>query len=96
MCGDGSLRVRPLNNREVGPGGGAVPWQAPASARRTYTARVRNRERAGSAGRSAVLLVPSYVALIERNVIINPAHPDAAAIQTSLPEPAWRDERLFR
>ena len=40
-----------------------------------------------SAGRSAVLLVPSYVALIERNVIINPAHPDAAAIQTSPPEP---------
>ena len=46
--------------------------------------------------RSAILLVPSYVARIERNVIVNPAHPDAAAIETSLPEPVWWDERLFR
>jgi RES domain-containing protein len=48
------------------------------------------------AARSAILLVPSYVARIERNVIINPAHPDATAIETSLPEPVWWDERLFR
>ncbi len=46
--------------------------------------------------RSAILLVPSYVARIERNVVINPAHPDAQDIETSLPEPVWWDERLFR
>jgi RES domain-containing protein len=46
--------------------------------------------------RSAILLVPSYVVRVERNVIINPAHPDAAAIETSLAEPVWWDERLFR
>jgi RES domain-containing protein len=46
--------------------------------------------------RSAVLLVPSYVARLERNVIINTAHPDANKIEVSLPEPVWWDERLFR
>ncbi len=46
--------------------------------------------------RSAILLVPSYVARLERNVVINPAHPDSAGIETSLPEPVWWDERLFR
>ena len=45
--------------------------------------------------RSAILLVPSYVARIERNVVINPAHAETAAIETSLPEPVWWDERLF-
>jgi len=45
--------------------------------------------------RSAILLVPSYVVRIERNFVINPGHPDAAAIETSLPEPVWWDERLF-
>jgi RES domain-containing protein len=46
--------------------------------------------------RSAILLVPSSVARIERNVVINPAHPDAGGIAVSLPEPVWWDERLFR
>lgn len=45
--------------------------------------------------RSAVLLVPNYVARIERSVIINPAHEDAAAIEVTLPEPVWWDRRLF-
>src|SRR5262245_44742429 len=46
--------------------------------------------------RSAILMVPSYVARIERNIVINPAHPESADIETSLPEPVWWDERLFR
>lgn len=45
--------------------------------------------------RSAVLLVPNYVARIERSVVINPAHEDATAIEVSLPEPVWWDKRLF-
>jgi len=45
--------------------------------------------------RSAILLVPSYVARIERNVIINPAHGDAGGIEAGLPEPVWWDRRLF-
>ena len=45
--------------------------------------------------RSAVLLVPSYVARQERNVIINPSHLEARAIEVSLAEPVWWDARLF-
>lgn len=45
--------------------------------------------------RSAILLVPSYVARMERNVLINPAHPEAAKITHDLPEPVWWDRRLF-
>ena len=37
----------------------------------------------------------SYVARSERNVVINPIHPDATAIETSLPEPVWWEGRLF-
>jgi RES domain-containing protein len=46
-------------------------------------------------GRSAILIVPSFVARMERNVLINETHPDARGIRTSLPEPVWWDERLF-
>jgi len=45
--------------------------------------------------RSVVLLVPSYVARQERNVIINPNHREARAIEVSLAEPVWWDARLF-
>lgn len=44
--------------------------------------------------RSAILLVPSIPARLERNILINPHHPDAAAITHDLPEPVWWDERL--
>ena len=46
-------------------------------------------------GRSAILLVPSYVARIERNIVINPRHAEAGSIETRLPEPVWWDQRLF-
>lgn len=45
--------------------------------------------------RSAVLVVPSVVARMEENVVINPAHPDAAGIAVGLERPVWWDERLF-
>lgn len=45
--------------------------------------------------RSAILLVPSIPARLERNILINPLHPDAAAITYDLPEPVWWDERLY-
>jgi RES domain-containing protein len=46
--------------------------------------------------RSAVLIVPSPPARIERNFLINPQHPDAAGITHVLPKPVWWDERLYR
>jgi RES domain-containing protein len=45
--------------------------------------------------RSAVLLVPSVVARMEQNVLINPAHPDASQIRPGLEQPIWWDKRLF-
>lgn len=45
--------------------------------------------------RSAILLVPSVVARMERNILINPAHPGAAAIRPALEEPVPWDDRLF-
>ena len=45
--------------------------------------------------RSVVLIVPSLVARMEKNVLINPAHPEAARIRTSLHQPVWWDRRLF-
>jgi RES domain-containing protein len=45
--------------------------------------------------RSALLMVLSMPARIERNILINPAHPDARAITHTLPEPVWWDERLY-
>jgi len=47
--------------------------------------------------RSAVLMVPSLVTQgREHNVLLNPAHPEFAAIRSSAPEPVVWDERLFR
>jgi RES domain-containing protein len=46
-------------------------------------------------GRSAVLLVPSVVAPIERNLLINQDHPDFARIHASAPVPVRWDARLW-
>ncbi len=45
--------------------------------------------------RSAILIVPSVVARMERNILINPDHPDAGSITHDLHTPVWWDRRLF-
>ena len=45
--------------------------------------------------RSAVLLVPSVVARVEENVLINPEHPEFGGIEHDLPRPVHWDRRLF-
>jgi RES domain-containing protein len=45
--------------------------------------------------RTAILIVPSYVAREERNVLINPRHAQAGKIRPSLEKPVWWDSRLF-
>ena len=45
--------------------------------------------------RTAILLVPSIPARLERNILINPVHSDAGAITHELPEPVWWDDRLY-
>jgi RES domain-containing protein len=45
--------------------------------------------------RSLILIVPSVVARIESNILINPEHPEFPKITVSLHRPVWWDERLF-
>jgi RES domain-containing protein len=45
--------------------------------------------------RSALLIVPSLPARVERNILINRDHIDADGITHALPEPVWWDDRLF-
>lgn len=45
--------------------------------------------------RSAILIVPSVVARVDNNVLVNPAHPDFVAIEASLHQPVYWDRRLF-
>jgi RES domain-containing protein len=45
--------------------------------------------------RSLLLLVPSIVARMELNVLINPEHPEFPHVTHSLHQPVWWDQRLF-
>ena len=45
--------------------------------------------------RSLILLVPSVVARVDRNVLINPAHGEFAQVECGLHEPVFWDRRLF-
>lgn len=45
--------------------------------------------------RSAILIVPSVVARIERNILINLEHPEANLISHGLHQPVWWDARLY-
>ena len=45
--------------------------------------------------RSALLIVPSVVARMERNIVINTQHPDFVNIRAGLETPVWWDRRLF-
>jgi RES domain-containing protein len=46
--------------------------------------------------RTPVLMVPSVVTLVERNVLINQEHPDFARIRASKPQAARWDARLWK
>jgi RES domain-containing protein len=45
--------------------------------------------------RTAILIVPSYVAREDNNVLINPHHSDARAIKPQLEKPVWWDARVL-
>jgi RES domain-containing protein len=45
--------------------------------------------------RSTVLLVPSMVARVEHNVVINQQHPGFRKLRATRPKPVIWDERLF-
>jgi RES domain-containing protein len=45
--------------------------------------------------RSVILIVPSVVARLDHNVLINPAHKEFPSLEASLHEPVFWDRRLF-
>lgn len=45
--------------------------------------------------RSLLLIVPSLVARMENNVLINDTHPEVRRLTHSLHQPIWWDQRLF-
>jgi RES domain-containing protein len=45
--------------------------------------------------RSSILIVPSVIARIENNILINSEHPEFHRIKSSLHRPVWWDARLF-
>lgn len=45
--------------------------------------------------RTVILFVPSVVARVDFNALVNPLHPDAAKITVSAPRPVLWDQRLF-
>lgn len=45
--------------------------------------------------RSAILIVPSVIARLDNNVLINPAHSEFPTITSSLHRPVYWDRRLF-
>ena len=70
---------------------GTIPgWQLPDSP----SAR-RFGHRWYAEGRSAILIVPSVVVRLERNIIINARHPEFERLTPGIETPVWWDERLF-
>jgi len=45
--------------------------------------------------RAAVLIVPSVIARLDRNALVNPLHPDANQLIIAAPEKIMWDKRLF-
>ena len=45
--------------------------------------------------RSLLLLVPSVVARMESNILVNPEHPEFGRVTHGLHQPVWWDARLF-
>jgi RES domain-containing protein len=48
-----------------------------------------------ASSRSLVLVVPSVVARLEFNAVVNPAHPGFSRVRLSAPEPVVWGQRLF-
>lgn len=65
-------------------------WDAP-----TPTASKRFGAKWQQSQRSLLLVVPSVVARIERNFLLNPDHPEFSRVTHGLHQPVWWDLRLF-
>ncbi len=70
----------------------AVPdwYQSSMAASRPFGERWQHEKR------SLLLIVPSIVARIEMNFLLNPQHPEFPKVTTGLHQPVWWDKRLFQ
>lgn len=69
---------------------GLPGWDDPACAvSKTYG------EKWQQSRRSLLLIVPSVVARMEHNFLVNPEHPGYRQLAPSLHKPVWWDKRLF-
>jgi RES domain-containing protein len=80
-----SISIEEVNSHDV-PG-----WDA-----RSFEASRAFGDRWYGERRTAVLLVPSLVTRVERNIVVNQAHPDSVRIHFSQPMPVRWDARLWK
>jgi len=81
-----------LARREIAAGGLPAAWRrfpAPERLADLGTAWLRS-------GATAVLVVPSAVVPQERNVLLNPAHPEFRRVAVGRPEPFGFDPRMWK
>ncbi len=70
---------------------GAVPdWYLPSGASSKAYGEAWQQQH-----RSVLLVVPSVVARLEQNFLLNPTHSEFAQVTASLHQPVWWDSRLF-
>lgn len=81
------LSVRTLAISDLPPGWRTYP--APEALQELGTAWARS-------GEAAALSVPSAVIPRERNLLLNPAHPDMATLRVLAPEPFSFDPRMWK
>ncbi len=89
VCADvpTALRVEVIETHDLPPGWRATP--APEALARLGTSRV-------AAKRSPVLSVPSVVLPVEKNYLLDPAHPSFSRIAIARPEALTLDPRLWK
>jgi RES domain-containing protein len=68
-------------------------WQTPLSEEQALTRRIGDEW--SRSGRSAVLRVPSVI-VFEKNLVLNPQHPDFSRVRFLEPQPFRFDARLLR
>src|SRR5580693_1184578 len=73
-----------------------APEQVPRWDSPTFEAARKFGDRWYDERRTPVVMVPSVVTLVERNILINQEHPDLGRIRASQPRPVRWDARLWR
>ena len=84
------IEIPPSTSYEMLDAESLLGWDEPSSPAARAFGSIWLEER-----RSALLIVPSVVAPIDHNVLINPNHPDSQGISVGDEQPVRWDSRLF-